>query len=439
MNTLGKSKHTILAPIHNSDQWYILNVLHGSADVLSADEAEAYIHQQCADEQPFVERGYLIDEAKERAVYKNAYLKSIDERDEDELQLFFVPHYACNFACSYCYQESYTPTPQSLSTDVIDAFFSYITNTFANRRKYITVFGGEPLLNSETNKQAISYFIDRANARDLSIAVVTNGYTLEEYVPLLKRASLREVQVTLDGTETIHDARRFLKGNKATFRQIVAGIDACLQNNITVNLRVVIDRENISNLVELAQFAIDKGWTQSPLFKTQIGRNYELHHCNSTPDKLFTRLSLYQHLYDLIEKHPHVEQFYKPAYSIAKYLSEQGELPQPLFDACPACKTEWAFDYTGHIYSCTATVGKHNESLGTFYPVIQHNETLIEQWQTRDVLAIEQCRDCSVQLACGGGCGSVAKNRNGSVLSPDCRPIAELLSLGFARYMNNNE
>ncbi len=57
---------------------------------------------------------------------------------------------------------------------------------------------------------------------------------------------------------------------------------------------MVVDKENISNLPEFADFAIDKGWTASPYFKTQIGRNYEFHHCQSAPDKLFNRVSLYK-------------------------------------------------------------------------------------------------------------------------------------------------
>ena len=43
-------------------------------------------------------------------------------------------------------------------------------------------------------------------------------------------------------------------------------------------------------------------------------------------------------------------------------------------------------------------------------------------------------KDCGVQLACGGGCGSVAKNKNGTVCSTDCRPVKELLELGFGAY-----
>jgi len=292
------------------------------------------------------------------------------------------------------------------------------------------------LLNSPQQKEMIDYFIGKSVEADLSLCFVTNGYYLGEYVPALKIAKIREIQVTLDGTSSVHDKRRFLKNGGPTFEKIVRGIDACLTAGININLRVVIDRENIENLSELARFAIDKGWTDNELFKTQIGRNYELHHCQSSPDKLFDRISLYERLYDLIKKHPHITKFHKPAYSISKFLAENGELPDPLFDSCPACKTEWAFDYTGNIYSCTATVGKTDESLGTFYPVISRKNSVIEEWESRDVTSINDCKECSLQLACGGGCGSIAKNKTGNICSPDCRPVRELMELGFAEYFS---
>jgi len=378
-----------------------------------------------------------VDEKEENKVYRKKYLDFLDGREDDEVQLFFVPNYICNFACSYCYQDEYAPTKGLLTNEIIDSFFAYIQKEFAGKRKYITVFGGEPLLNSAKQKENISYLIDKANSAKVDVSFVTNGYTLVEYIDILKRGKVREIQITLDGTAAIHDNRRILKGGAGTFNKIVEGIDACISNKLTVNLRMVIDKENMNNLPELAQFAIDKGWSKSPYFKTQIGRNYELHHCQSAPDKLFSRVSLYESLYELIKQNPHIIEFYKPAYSISKFLSENGELPDPLFDSCPACKTEWAFDYTGQIYSCTATVGKSDEVLGTFYPEVSRKDEMINEWEKRDVVSIPECKDCAVQLACGGGCGSVAKNRTGQVCSTDCRPVKELLELGFASYLEN--
>jgi len=433
---MNLSNHNIIVPIKDSEKFFLVNPLYKSADIISENEVKLLNELQDSSGD-FKQRGYLVDEVDEKRAFKLAYLDFAEKREEDEIQLFFVPNYSCNFACSYCYQEGYNPVQKVVSTEVIDAFFSYINTEFAGKRKYITVFGGEPLLPGDNQRQMIAYLLKKSNEANLDVAFVTNGYTLTSYVDLLKTANIREIQVTIDGTQEVHDGRRYLKGKQPTFDRIVEGVDACLKAGININLRMVVDKENIGNLAGLSRFAIDRGWTSSPLFKTQIGRNYELHFCNSTPEKLFDRATLYQHLYDLLQEHPYIAEFYKPAFSIAKYISEHEELPMALFDSCPACKTEWAFDFTGTIYSCTATVGKEGEELGTFYPEVTKKTAVIEEWQNRDVTTIEECKTCSVALACGGGCASVAKNKNGHVNSPDCRPVKELLSLGAAYYLKD--
>ena len=438
------SKYNIFSKIRDSENFFIVNLLSGNGDILDSAQAsmlDIIKSGETIPDQEFIgeltEKGYLIEEIEESRLYRNKYLDFIDARDGDEIQIFFVTNYSCNFACTYCYQDQYNNPGQELSGEIIDAFFSYVQKEFAGRKKYITIFGGEPLLGSQKQKALISRILDKANESKLELSFVTNGYHLKEYAPIFRRGNIREVQVTLDGTEDVHNSRRFLKGGDGTFKNIIEGIDSCLENHININLRMVIDRDNIADLAELAKFAIDKGWTKSPNFKTQIGRNYELHHCQSASDKLFDRISIYENIYELTKQHPHILEFYKPAYSIAKFISENGDLPDPLFDSCPACKTEWAFDYTGLIYSCTATVGKSDESLGSFYPTITHKGDIIDQWEKRDVTVIPGCMECSVQLACGGGCGSVAKNRTGNICSTDCRPVKELLELGFSAYFEN--
>lgn len=434
------SRHNIFSRVTGSDSYFLVNLLTGQADLLTAEEGAYFQDLQNGKEIPpafretLVTNGYLTDPDTESKLYRARYLDFLDRREEDEVQLFFVPNYTCNFACSYCYQDEYLHDPAELTPEITDAFFRYVQKEFAGQKKYITVFGGEPLLNSPRQRAMIRHFLERSNEAGLEVAIVSNGYFLEDYIDLLRIARIREVQVTLDGTGPWHDRRRFLKGGGATFDRIVRGIDACLANGLPINLRMVADKENIDGLPDLAEFAIHKGWTTHPLFKTQLGRNYELHHCQTGGERLFSRLSLYETIFSLTKKHPSILEFHKPAYSVLKFLSENGELPDPLFDACPACKTEWAFDYTGRIYSCTATVGKEGEVLGTYFPTVSRKDELVREWENRDVTTIPQCKDCTVQLACGGGCGSVAKNRNGTIGSPDCRPITDLMALGFGSY-----
>jgi len=429
------SKHNIFSKITDSENYFILNPLSGQADILSPDKAMEILQKKYTDIDEYAEKGYLVDEAEEEKQFKKAYWDFLDNRDNSEIQIFFVPWYSCNFKCTYCYQEGYTEKDESLSFQVIDAFFEYVKTEFAGKPKYVTVFGGEPLLTGVRNKDSIEYLVDKANEYELDLAFVTNGYALEEYVPILKRGRIREIQVTLDGTKDVHNSRRPLKGGKDTFEAIVRGVDRALEEGLLINMRSVVDRENMENLVNLADFAIEKGWTSRKNFKTQLGRNYELHFCQTGQNKLYDRVSLYRDLYQLITGNPRFLEYHKPAYSISRFIFEKGELPDPLFDSCPACKSEWAFDFTGRIYSCTATVGKSGESLGTYYPSVSRKDVIIDQWESRDISTIEKCRDCSLQLACGGGCASVAKNNhNGDIHSPDCRPVKELLEMGISLY-----
>jgi uncharacterized protein len=72
--------------------------------------------------------------------------------------------------------------------------------------------------------------------------------------------------------------------------------------------------------------------------------------------------------------------------------------------------------------------------LGTFFPEITKREDEIEAWAERDVTVIPGCRECAFQFTCGGGCAAVAKNRGGSLHSPDCRPVREQLEMGMQVY-----
>lgn len=431
---MEQSKHNIIGPLRDSEDYFIVNPLSRQADIITAQKAREFETGEFTDHDELAAKGYLVDPEEEKKRYRKEYLDFLDHRDSDEIQIFYVPTYFCNFACSYCYQEGYEHTPEIKHTDVIDAFFTYIEREFAGRRKYITVFGGEPLLPGAEAKANITYLVQEATKRELQLAFVTNGHSLMEYIPILKRGLIREIQVTIDGPAPVHDRRRMLKGGQGTFDRIVEGVDKALAEHMPINLRAVMDKQNMPHLGELAEFAIKKGWTANPLFKTQLGRNYELHVCQSDQQKLYDRVAMYEDVYDLVKRQPEFLDFHRPAFSISKFLFENGEMPAPLFDSCPGCKTEWAFDFSGRIFSCTATVGKEGEALGTFYPTVTRKEELVDQWEQRDVTTIEACTECPLQLACGGGCASVAKNATGKIASPDCRPVDTLMGMGLSLY-----
>jgi uncharacterized protein len=301
----------------------------------------------------------------------------------------------------------------------------------------VTLFGGEPLRDSPAHHDRIGRFLRGAAARGLELAVVTNGHDLEAFLPALAGGPVKEVQVTLDGPRSVHDARRPHASGRGTFDRIVAGIDALVAAGVPVNLRVVADRRNLAALPELAELAAAKGWLELPAsrFKTQVGRNYELFGCASRQrrEDLFDRVELWARYLELAEAHPVLRRFHAPRFHGIGHLAETGELPAPNFDACPATKKEWAFGPDGRLYGCTATVGHPSHVLGRFHPGIARDDEAIAAWRRRSTLTIAACQRCSAAAVCGGGCGAIAWDRDGTPLAPDCRPVAELYGLG-ARY-----
>lgn len=440
------AKNNIIIKIKDSDEYTILNPVSGSFDIMGPGEHHLFSRLQNGEtvDQEFsdylLERGYAYQNLEdEKTAIEKTYIEFKKEIADTQVQLMLIPTYGCNLACAYCYQHGVPAENQIIKKEMVDAFFDYARAHFSAQAKkpFITLFGGEPLINSPAQRTIIDYIVDKCVQEGYELAAVTNGYDFVDYVDVLKKAKIKEIQFTLDGSRDVHDKRRGTANNKGTFDKIIAGIDAAIKNKFPVNLRTVVDLENLEDLVNLAQYLDAKGWLDLPpeLFKTQIGRNYELFDCYAKPQHLMTQAGLWAEYSAMSKRFPVLLKFHRPDFYGVRYIVDTGEMYIPSFDTCPAAKTEWVFDLNGEIYGCTASCGRKEYLLGTYFPEVKRNEEAINSWKTRDVKSIEKCRDCKYDVICGGGCGVVAANKNcGNALSPDCRPIQELLQIGINHY-----
>lgn len=431
----------------NNEKYAIMNSLSGSFDLATEDEMMKLYQLrdkgQNIDDPKLatylLDRGYIFNEqAEEDQLVQVKYNEFSAITTETSKQLILIPTYACNLACTYCFQHGVEGRPNLITKEIVDAFFAYANKTFALElnKPFVTLFGGEPLIYSKAQAEIISYIVDQCNQNGYQLAVVTNGYNLEEYLDILKKANIREIQVTVDGPQVVHDARRAMANGKGTFTKIMAGLEKAIAAGMPINFRSVVDQSNLTALIMLAEYIDSKGWLDLPaeLFKTQIGRNYELFECYARPEHLLNQVELWAEVARLSKEVPVLRKFHQPEFKGLKQLVQTGEMYLASFDTCPAAKTEWVFDLYGEIYGCTATCGRAEYKLGTYYPTVQLDNNSISTWQNRNVQTIPECRDCAESLICGGGCGVVACNQNGSIKSPDCRPVKQLLDIGINYY-----
>jgi len=442
------AKNNVIVKLRDSHDFAIFNPLSGSFDVMDEDErlllekiaSGVAIDPEFSD--CLLERGYVYRSAKdEQSAIAEANEAFLEETADSQVQLMLIPTYGCNLACVYCYEHGVAAEHKVITKEAVDAFFDYARKNFSGYKikPYITLFGGEPLVNSPAQRAIIDYIVERCAEEGYELAAVTNGYDFTDFVNILKKARIKEMQFTLDGCRDAHDQRRATANGKGTFDRVIAGIGAAVEAGFPVNLRAVVDRENIEDLVNLAEYLDSKGWLDLPptRFKTQIGRNYELFSCYSKPQYLMSQVELWAEYAKLSKLYPILAKFHRPDFYAIRHLVETGELPIASFDTCPACKTEWVFDLNGEIYGCTASCGRKEYLLGTYYPEVRLNQERISRWQSRSVQTIDKCRDCKYDVICGGGCGVVAANKNNcDPLSPDCRPIQELSEIGINYYIN---
>jgi uncharacterized protein len=176
------------------------------------------------------------------------------------LSLTVAPTVACNFRCSYCFQEH--PNRRMSDEDVAALQAFVLERLQPDTHLNVTWFGGEPLLAAERLLELARWCRQLADERNcgFSHSMVSNGYLLTESLAeqLAAIGGFSDAQITLDGTRELHDTRRPLAGGRGTFDTILDNV-AKAAAHITIALRVNVDRSNVAQLEELLDELADRG------------------------------------------------------------------------------------------------------------------------------------------------------------------------------------
>ena len=129
---------------------------------------------------------------------------TIDLEAVEYEQLYLAVSESCNFRCKYCRQKK-TSAIENMSIaeikNAIDVFYKV-----AKIPKSIVFFGGEPLLNFDGIKYAISYV--RSFDDNISFSMVINGSLCTKEIADFLSSNNVEVIVSLDGPARYHNFAR---------------------------------------------------------------------------------------------------------------------------------------------------------------------------------------------------------------------------------------
>jgi len=154
----------------------------------------------------------------------------------------------CNLMCGHCYLGPSHVTELTLKKirDILDEF-----QEMQGLRLLIT--GGEPLLHTkfkEINRLLPEYAFRKV--------LFTNGVLLSE--ELVESLNVNEIQVSIDGIETGHDALR----GKGTFKKAMEGLRVAAQTGHEISVATMVHSMNLNDFEEMKKIFKGmeiKNWT----------------------------------------------------------------------------------------------------------------------------------------------------------------------------------
>jgi len=172
------------------------------------------------------------------------------------LELTVMPTEACNFRCTYCYEDfAIGRMPESVVQGVKNLLTARAPEL---DNLHLAWFGGEPLLALDVVVEIQEHVRALARAHPALSArsnMTTNAWKLERPVfDRLVGLGVDEYQISFDGPEDVHDRKRKRIDGKGTFARIWRNVLAMRESDLEfhVILRLHVDRENIDSLFGFA-------------------------------------------------------------------------------------------------------------------------------------------------------------------------------------------
>jgi uncharacterized protein len=463
------SSYTIYVdlPEPNGDEVLLVHGYSGAYDAVPKDVA-AYVRSLEArrppkplygewSPEPQIQSGEIVPPSQETIVLlkKRGYLTdlSLDEEEDYFCKVaemlhhrestgspayIFMVTYNCNLRCGYCFQDHMRTNPafshllRRMDRQIVDRILSAFPQIEASHGiesdedicRYITFFGGEPLLAS--NREIVEYIMTQVLARGPArFTAVTNGTDLKDYEDLLGPQLLSALQITLDGPSPEHDRRRIYADGSGSSARITENITMALERGVRVEVRTNVDRTNIGFLPNLAEEIIANGWDRYSNF---VAYTAPVAPANDKTDRKTTMSSweLDKRLNDMRDQDPRLRVIARPDDGLLSKIGKIFGLQEDPFENfrstyCGAHGRMYVFDPFGDIYACWEKTGDRRIRIGHVEPDGRvASEVLQATWRSRTVASNPVCRRCRFALSCGGGCATRALQSNGSLFTNYC-------------------
>lgn len=161
------------------------------------------------------------------------------------------PTFRCNLKCEMCF-ERYTRVRYELSPGE----WQEIIRGLSNFHPRLHISGGEPFL-----YPGIIKIIEQIKKEGLFLYITTNGTFLDDYAWELIRLKVDRLDISIDGTEDVHDK---IRGVRGTYKQLLKGLERLKRikkgrHLPFIKINSIINFENPEEMKEIIKLSIAYG------------------------------------------------------------------------------------------------------------------------------------------------------------------------------------
>lgn len=307
----------------------------------------------------------------------------------------------CNLNCRYCYQSggTYAKPAEYMSRDVALKAIEFLSKESPDKTIYITISGGEPLLNVDLVKYIVRTGQEYAEKyeKELAVTLATNGTLLDK--DLLRYLANEDVElvVSLDGVTEETNQLRQMANCSSSLDLVLERLKMVKESKIAYRIKGILHHLNI------------------PMFNTLLENffkeNYPVIDLQPVIAKPETEYALNQEDIDRLKFHiRQLFQYYRNNDPFVLRLAILTSAVKCIADqhnagyTCGAGKNYLAITPNGDIYPCHLLIDHAEFRLGNILDGTLNQDLRKKFYQPLHVLNRESCRSCWARYFCGGGC-----------------------------------
>ncbi len=323
----------------------------------------------------------------------------------------------CNLRCEYCFaaKGDYHDGRSLMSSEIAVKAIDFLVRNAERHELEIDFFGGEPLLNFETVKTAVSYGreLEKTSGKRLHFTITTNGTLLNDSIIDYINQNIDNVVISIDGRHKVHDGIRYYSGGKGSYERILPMAQKLISERGSKEyyIRGTYTAKNLDFANDVLHLA-DLGFKEISI-EPAVG---EIGAATITKEHLPRILQEYE---VLAQKYLERFAFGKPFRFYHFNLNLYGgPCIYKRTTACGAGTEYLAVSPRGELYPCHQFVGECDFVMGNLETGIT-NHNLMKRFKGSNIFSKETCRSCWAKYFCSGGCHANSYFTNGDIGKPD--------------------